>query len=76
MHDVSMIIFIHTLSYLIDPTPRCCAHYGEGSGIIRVDRVSCSGHENYITSCSYRTSSASVDHSLDVGVQCLQGYLS
>ena len=72
MHDIGMIYTLYI--YLIDPSSRCCAHYGKGSGIIRVLTVSCSGHEVKITSCSYTTSSTILDHNLDVGVQCLQGY--
>ena len=48
---------------------RCCAHYGQGSGIIRIGQVSCAGSESRVTNCSHSTSSWS-DHSFDVGVQC------
>ena len=57
----------------IDAVPRCCGYYGQGSGIVRVLSVSCSGYEEDINDCYYSTSST-YNHQYDVGVQCLQGY--
>ena len=56
----------------IGAVPHCCGHYGEGSGAILVQSISCSGSEANITSCLYSTSVAH-DHQYDVGVQCKQG---
>ena len=58
--------------HCIGATPRCCGYYGEGSGLIRVRSVSCSGSETNITECSY-LSLIVTNHQYDVGVQCQQG---
>ncbi|XP_063060617.1 uncharacterized protein LOC134453799 [Engraulis encrasicolus] len=46
------------------------AFYGEGSGAIWMDDVSCSGTERSLTSCTYK-SSHDCTHSEDAGVSCL-----
>ena len=53
---------------------RCCGYYGEGSGPIQIESVSCSGSEAKITSCSSSSEPMDMyDHQYDVGVQCQKG---
>ena len=56
----------------IGADPRCCGYYGEGSGLILVRSVSCSGSETNIAECSY-SPLIEINHQYDVGVQCQQG---
>ena len=45
------------------------AHFGQGSGRINLDDVSCSGNETSLFSCSY-TTNHNCGHSEDAGVLC------
>ncbi|CAI8029716.1 Neurotrypsin, partial [Geodia barretti] len=46
--------------------------YGQGSGVIRITSVTCSGSEDNITQCSLSMGSSS-NHQNDVGVKCGKG---
>ncbi|ORU90483.1 MAG: hypothetical protein A6F71_05825 [Cycloclasticus sp. symbiont of Poecilosclerida sp. M] len=50
------------------------SYYGEGTGMILLDDVSCAGNENSLLQCSRRLSSplfsTNCDHSEDAGVKC------
>ena len=70
LYDNNYYKAIHEI--VADATARCCAHYGQGSGSIRIRDVSCAGSESRVTDCLNLTSSSS-DHSNDVGVQCQPG---
>lgn len=48
---------------------QCCADYGQGSGPVHLDGVTCLGSEPTITNCSYSIT-ASRNHQSDVGVHC------
>ena len=63
----------HNQSVPIGAVPRCCGYYGEGSGPVLLQQVSCTGSEENITSCPNLTSII-YNHQNDVGVQCQQGY--
>ena len=68
---------LNDLGFCNNPTctgavPLCCGQYGEGSGSILVNSVSCSGYEETISSC-YVSTSTVFDHQNAVGVQCQQG---
>ena len=58
---------------LIGGTARGSAYFGQGTGSILMDDVSCTGSELNITSCSY-TSNHNCGHSEDVGVVCIRKY--
>ena len=47
--------------------------YGQGSGVIRITSVTCSGSENNVIRCSLSMGSSS-NHQNDVGVKCGKGY--
>ena len=47
--------------------------YGQGSGLIRITSVTCSGSEDNVTQCSLSMGSSS-NHQNDVGVKCGKGY--
>ena len=57
-------------NFLIAATYRCCARYGQGSGVIHLDYVGCGGTEASLLECSYRNPSSSDSHREDVGVIC------
>ena len=47
------------------------AHYGQGTGLIMMDEVACSGHEARITDCSSAGFfTHNCQHSEDAGVEC------
>ena len=48
------------------------AYFGEGSGLIHLTFVNCSGSEYDLTECVTQNGSS---HSLDVGVKCQPGTL-
>ena len=51
-------------------------YFGEGTGIIRLDNVGCTGTENNITECSHNGWANHVcDDQDDAGVVCLTGKL-
>ena len=52
---------------------RCCGYYGEGSGAIHIQQVTCSGSERNITNCTYINNTVITSHAHDVGVECQQG---
>ena len=53
--------------------PLTGAYFGEGSGPIHMDYISCTGTEYNLTDCETRSSSRQSNHSEDVGVKCQPG---
>ena len=51
------------------------AYFGEGSGLIHLTSVKCSGLEYNVTECETQNLENSFGHSLDVGVKCQPGML-
>ena len=51
------------------------AYFGEGSGMIHLTLVKCSGLEYNVTECETKNVGISSSHSLDVGVKCLPGII-
>ena len=60
-------MLIHTFSGAVDFHN---AAFGEGTGVIVLDRVSCHGTEASLASCVYYYPSSSDYHSEDAGIQC------
>ena len=55
-------------------TAHSLAYFGEGSGLIHLNSVECSGLEYSLTDCMVQTNDVSSgEHSLDVGVKCQPG---
>ena len=48
-------------------------YYGEGSGTIHIQDVTCYGSERNITNCTYVNNTVRISHAQDVGVKCRQG---
>ena len=48
---------------------RCCASFGEGSGSVHMDDLSCLGHEERLTTCTYSSPTGN-SHGNDGGVHC------
>lgn len=50
------------------------SYYGEGTGMILLDDISCAGNEDSLLQCSRRSNSplfsTNCDHSEDAGVKC------
>lgn len=53
--------------------PQSGAYFGEGSGSIHLDEVTCIGTEYNLTECQTSNNSRQTSHSDDVGVQCQPG---
>ena len=52
------------------------AYFGEGSGLIHLTDVKCSGSEYNVTECETGNLESSSSHSFDVGVKCQPGMLN
>ena len=52
------------------------AYFGDGSGLIHLIFVKCSGSEYNLTECETGNAGTSSSHSLDVGVKCQPGMLA
>ena len=61
-----------TLFIFADAVPYSCCSYGQGSGIISITSVTCSGSETSIIGCLFYTLVSS-SHENDVGVKCEEG---
>ena len=61
-------MFFHT-----GATAQSDAFFGEGSGLIHLTFVMCSGSEYDVTECETQNIESSSSHSLDVGVKCQPG---
>ena len=48
------------------------AEFGEGSGIIQLRNVECTGTETDIRDCTFNTDTSNCTHALDAGVRCLR----
>lgn len=53
-----------------DATAYTNAYFGQGSGSIHIDDVSCTGTESRLIDCSYDSNTADCSHAQDAGVQC------
>ena len=56
--------------FCIDAVARINAYYGQGTGPILLDDVSCTGTESRLISCTYDSNTADCSHSEDAGVRC------
>ncbi|EDV27497.1 uncharacterized protein TRIADDRAFT_53242 [Trichoplax adhaerens] len=66
------IVICRQLGFSSAANYSCCAQYGQGSGTIWLDNVSCSGSESSISSCNHNSwGSHNCGHSEDVGVACI-----
>ena len=77
MHNkvkVSPVTFLCSL--LTGATAHADAYFGEGSGLIHLTFVKCSGLEYDVTECETQNLESSFSHSLDVGVKCQPGVLN
>ena len=62
-------------SLLTGATAHSGAYFGEGSGLIHLTDVKCSGLEYNVTECETQAVGVNSSHSLDVGVKCQPGML-
>ena len=70
----TLIQYYNSLILLyIGATAHSDAYFGEGSGLIHLTFVKCSGIEYNVTECETRSVGISSSHSLDVGVKCQPG---
>lgn len=64
-------VVCHQLGYGRALATHGVAHYGQGTGVIAMDDVGCSGEEINLFSCSYVGSTAhNCRHTEDAGVEC------
>ena len=66
-----MLMFFYT-----GATAQSRAYFGEGSGLIQLIFVKCSGSEYNVTECETENVEISSSHSLDVGVMCQPGIIT
>ena len=67
---------MHSLCFLYTgATAHSDAYFGEGSGLIHMTSVRCSGSEYDIAECETENVGINFNHSLDVGVKCQPGLL-
>ena len=70
---------VPTLTYFLCLCTGASAHkgayFGEGSGLIHLTFVKCSGLEYDVTECEIHKFENISSHSLDVGVKCEPGML-
>ena len=59
--------------FFVGATAHSDAYFGEGSGLIHLTYVNCSGMEYRVTECETQNIQNSSSHSLDVGVKCQPG---
>ena len=59
--------------YSTGATAHSNAYFGEGSGLVHLDSVQCSGLEYSLTDCDTMNSGIESSHSLGVGVKCEPG---
>ena len=59
--------------YSTGATAHSNAYFGEGSGLVHLDSVQCSGLEYSLTDCETMNSGIESSHSLGVGVKCEPG---
>ena len=50
------------------------AHFGQGTGPIFFDNVTCSGSEAQLINCSYVMPISNKNHCEDAGIQCVPGW--
>ena len=63
--NITIALFPPTVAYVLPS-----AFFGEGSGVIHMDNVGCTGHEQRLVDCRY-TDPNYDHHSEDVGVRCI-----
>ena len=66
-------IYMWIWLYFIGAIPFTNAHFGRGSGAILIDRVFCTGNEQFLANCrnsGIGITSSYCSHNHDVGVQC------
>ena len=56
--------------FCIDAVAYTNAYYGQGTGLILFDDVSCTGTESRLVNCTYDSNTANCSHSEDAGVRC------
>ena len=54
----------------VDSTAYSNARFGQGSGLIHLDNVACTGTEDSLLSCTYDADTSDCFHSEDAGVSC------
>ena len=66
-------IYMWTWLHFTGAIPFTNAHFGRGTGAILIERVSCTGNEQFLANCSNSgigITSSYCGHNRDVGVQC------
>ena len=69
LHYYDIMYILGSIS-LLDAVAYTNAHYGQGTGPILLDDVSCTGTESRLVSCPYDSNTADCSHLEDAGVRC------
>ena len=64
------MVYILACISLIDAVAYTNAFYGQGTGPILLDDVSCTGTESRLVNCTYDSNTADCNHLEDAGVRC------
>ena len=67
---IAMYFHFYFIFYCIDAVAYTNAYYGQGTGPILLDDVSCTGTESRLVNCTYGSNTVNCSHSEDAGVRC------
>ena len=66
-----MVVKLFECLYSLGAVSTTNARFGQGTGPIYLDNVSCSGSESRLIDCNYDPDTRDCGHSEDAGVVCL-----
>ena len=68
---LSILTYIIVYCFTLGVKLYSSAYFGQGTGLILIDNMGCSGSESQVFSCYYTTPTNDDTHSEDAGIACL-----